>query len=89
MVQGMFEKYLEIHRRKVRGHESVPIQQGVQPSKNASVMAGLEPVERVFLEGSSPVNLSQLTLRTVEEANEFLRSNWARELGPNKVSYQN
>ncbi|MCW5872286.1 MAG: TIGR04552 family protein [Candidatus Eremiobacteraeota bacterium] len=70
----MIEKYLEIHRRKVRGHESAPIRPGVQAARSASAMAGLEPVERVFLEGTSPVSLGHLTLRTVEEANEFLRS---------------
>ena len=74
MNPEMIEKYLEIHRRKVRGHESAPTLQGMQATKNPSVMAGLEPVERVFLEGTSPVSLGQLTLRTVEEANEFLRS---------------
>ena len=70
----MFEKYLEIHRRKVRGHETTPILHGLKAGQNTSVMAGLEPVERVFLEGTSPTSLGQLTLRTVEEANEFLRS---------------
>lgn len=69
----MIEEYLEIHRRKVRGHESAPVRQGVQSGKNPWT-AGLEPIERVFLEGTSPVNLGQLTLRTIEEANEFLRS---------------
>lgn len=70
----MIEEYLEIHRRKVRGHESVPVRQGVQATRSVSMMAGLEPVDLVFLEGTSPVSLGQLTLRTVEEANEFLRS---------------
>jgi hypothetical protein len=70
--QTMIEKYLEIHRRKVRGHENAPIRPILSPKKVE--MSGLEPVERVFLEGTSPVNLAQLSLRTVEEANEFLRS---------------
>jgi len=70
----MIEKYLEIHRRKVRGHETAPIRPALPANPNASVMAGLEPVERVFLEGTSPVNLGQLTLRTAAEVNEFLRS---------------
>jgi len=69
----MIEKYLEIHRRKVRGHESAPIRVGLQAPKS-DAMVDLAPVERVFLEGTSPVNLGQLTLRTLEEANEFLRS---------------
>lgn len=68
----MLEKYLEIHRRKVRGHEGVPARQLTLAPTNP--MAGLEPVERVFLEGTSPVNLGRLALTTIEEANEFLRS---------------
>ena len=44
----MIEEYLEIHRRKVRGHESAPVRQGVQTGKNPWT-AGLEPIERVFL----------------------------------------
>ena len=68
----MIEKYLEIHRRKVRGHETAPIRPILSP-KNL-VMSDLEPVERVFLEGTSPVNLARLSLRTVEEAYEFLHS---------------
>jgi hypothetical protein len=68
----MLEKYLEIHRRKVRGHEGVPARQLTLAPPNP--MAGLEPVERVFLEGTSPVNLGRLALTTIEEANEFLRS---------------
>ncbi|MBN9417431.1 MAG: TIGR04552 family protein [Candidatus Eremiobacteraeota bacterium] len=68
----MIERYLEIHRRKVRGHEGAAVRQ--LAAAPASPLAGLEPVERVFLEGTSPVSLGQLSLRTVEEANEFLRS---------------
>ena len=70
----MIEKYWEIHRRKVRGHESAPTRHGIEVNKHASALAGLEPVERVFLEGTPPVSLGQLSLHTIEEANQFLRS---------------
>ncbi|MFN8610834.1 MAG: TIGR04552 family protein [Vulcanimicrobiota bacterium] len=70
----MIEEFFEIHRRKVRGHETAPVRPLLPPSRMDSVLDGLEPVERVFLEGTSPVSLAQLSLRTVEEAHDFLRS---------------
>ncbi|MBS2040619.1 TIGR04552 family protein [bacterium] len=70
----MIEKYFEAHQRKVRGHESAPQRQILLSGKGPSVMDSLEPVERVFLEGTSPVSLAQLSLRTEEEAEDFLRS---------------